>query len=89
MAKGKITICQETRPCEVTVWVKDPVNPGEERLQLFHGMWHAWRDDGREAIVELEDGLIVYPDPKFVRFLDSERLFSEYDWRKNENTSST
>lgn len=80
MERGDITIRQETRPCEIMYWRESARNPDEEELVVVKGIWHMWRDDGREGIVELEDGHIVYPEPKYVRFLDSEGKFSEYDW---------
>lgn len=83
MASSEIIIRQEVRPCMVFYWRRKAEQPGqlgEEELVEVKGVWHMWRDDGREGIVELEDGHIVYPEPKYVRFLDSEEKFSEYAW---------
>lgn len=80
MARGDITISQGVRPCEVFLWRKNPEDPEEEKLIKINGLWHMWRDDGREGIVEMTDGHIVLVDPKHVRFMDSEQLFGEYDW---------
>ena len=80
MANGDITIRQETRPCMVFYWRRSANVPGEEELVEAPGIWHMWRDDGREGIVELEDGHIVYVEPKCVRFLDTKPRFCEYDF---------
>lgn len=80
MAKGEITIRQEARPCRVMVWVKDPDKENEEQLKMVDALWHAWRNDGREAIVELENGMVRYISPDRVQFLDSEEKFREFAW---------
>lgn len=90
MARGDITIRKEVRPCKVMVWVMNPNEPNEEMLKEVDAIWHQWRDDGREAIVELENGMVRYAAPDKIRFLDSIQLFREQMWEEsNENRNAS
>lgn len=82
MARGEITVRQAVRPCKAFYWRPSTDVPGEEKLVEVNGLWHMWRDGGREGIVEMTDGHIVYVEPKYIRFLDSDDVFIEYDWEK-------
>ena len=70
-----ITIRHETRPC---------------RYSAKNAIWHAWGNwgnicgegSGTYALVEFEDGTVKRVNPEKVRFLDSRRMFEEFDFSR-------
>lgn len=59
----------------------------ERRPCMVHkrrGMFHGWVINGKKeyGMIEFEDGYVRKVRFHKIKFIDSEWLFAEYDWRK-------